>query len=115
MAPSKAWMDLVDDRISDECLDGNTSKKDTYLAGVKKFLDYAFSRTGGDVEIKCPCVRCCNTYSRSREVVYSHLKIYIHASTRMDIDFALKVLIEIGAHRIVGWLLFQKKIWMVTM
>ena len=27
MAPSKAWMDLVDDRISDECLDGNTSKK----------------------------------------------------------------------------------------
>jgi len=31
MAPSKAWMDLVDDRISDECLDGNTSKKDLVL------------------------------------------------------------------------------------
>jgi hypothetical protein len=31
-------MGLVDDRISDECLYENTSKKDIYLAGVKKFL-----------------------------------------------------------------------------
>ncbi|WVZ75536.1 hypothetical protein U9M48_023579 [Paspalum notatum var. saurae] len=66
-------MDLVDDRISDECLDGNTSKKEIYEAGVNKFLDYAFSRTGDGGEIKCPCIRCCNTYSMSRAVVYSHL------------------------------------------
>ena len=30
-------MDLVDERISEECLDGNISKKDIYLAGVKSF------------------------------------------------------------------------------
>ena len=27
MAPSKAWMNLVDERLSIECLDGLTSKK----------------------------------------------------------------------------------------
>jgi len=69
-------MDLVDERISEECLDGNISKKDIYLAGVKKFLDYAFNRTGSSDEIKCPCIRCCNTYSKSRGEVYSHLKIF---------------------------------------
>ena len=79
-------MDLVDDRISEECLDGNISKKDIYLAGVKKFLDYAFNRTGSSDEIKCPCIRCCNTYSKSRGEVYSHLKIFGIIGT---IDFGI--------------------------
>lgn len=76
MAPRKSWMDLVDDRISDECLDGNTSKKEIYDTGVINFLNYAISRTRGGDEIKCPCIKCCNTYSMSREVVYSHLKAF---------------------------------------
>nr|XP_034591753.1 uncharacterized protein LOC117853529 [Setaria viridis] len=53
-----------------------TSQKDIYLAGVKRFLDYAFSRTGRSDEIKCPCIGCYNTYSKSRGEVYSHFKIF---------------------------------------
>jgi hypothetical protein len=30
MAPSKAWMNLVDERLSTECLDGLTSKKSLF-------------------------------------------------------------------------------------
>ena len=65
MAPSKAWMRLVDERLDDQ-----------YLDGVEKFLDYAFSQAGGEIEIRCPCIKCCNTYSLSRELVSSHLKVY---------------------------------------
>jgi hypothetical protein len=71
MAPSKAWMNLVDERLSTECLDGLTSKKNLYLDGVTKFLDYAFSRSGDGGKIRCPCIKCCNTYNMSRdEVIY---------------------------------------------
>jgi hypothetical protein len=35
MAPSKAWMDLVDDRISDECLDGDILKRYLFVLGKK--------------------------------------------------------------------------------
>ena len=76
MAPSKAWMNLVDERLSTECLDGLTSKKIIYLDGVAKFLDYAFNRLGNGVKIRCPCIKCCNTYNMSRDVVYSHLTAY---------------------------------------
>lgn len=69
-------MDLVDDRLSAECWDAMSSKKDIYLNGVNKFLDYAFSRTGDGGKIRCPCIKCCNTYNLSREVVYSHLMAY---------------------------------------
>ncbi|XP_058006773.1 uncharacterized protein LOC110657485 [Hevea brasiliensis] len=65
MAPSKGWMDLVGD-----CLN------DVYLRGVEEFLDYAFKKTGRRGEIRCPCVKCSNMYSATREVVGTHLKVY---------------------------------------
>lgn len=51
-------------------------KKNLYLDGVAKFLDYAFSRSGDGGKIRCPCIKCCNTYNMSRDVVYSHLTAY---------------------------------------
>nr|CAD1832988.1 unnamed protein product [Ananas comosus var. bracteatus] len=65
MTPSKRWMDLVDDRLSE-----------AYEMGVQSFLNYAFKRTGKNKEIRCPCVKCGNTYSGTRELVESHLKVY---------------------------------------
>ena len=65
MTPSKIWMRLVDERLDDE-----------YLEGVEKFLDYAFSPAGRENEIRCPCIKCCNTYSHPRALVSSHLKVY---------------------------------------
>nr|CAD1838579.1 unnamed protein product [Ananas comosus var. bracteatus] len=65
MAPSKRWMDLVDDRLSE-----------AYEMGVQSFLNYAFERTGKNKKIRCPCVKCGNTYSGTRELVESHLKVY---------------------------------------
>ncbi|KAF2289302.1 hypothetical protein GH714_034373 [Hevea brasiliensis] len=65
MAPSKGWMDLVGDRLNN-----------IYLRGVEEFLDYAFKKTGTHGEIRCPCVKCSNTYSATREVVGTHLKVY---------------------------------------
>ncbi|KAF2310954.1 hypothetical protein GH714_018754 [Hevea brasiliensis] len=58
-------MDLVGDRLND-----------VYLRGVEEFLDYAFKKTGRRGEIRCPCVKCSNTYSATREVVGTHLKVY---------------------------------------
>jgi hypothetical protein len=40
-------------------------KKNLYLDGVAKFLDYAFSRLGDGSKIRCPCIKCCNTYNRA--------------------------------------------------
>ncbi|XP_057999322.1 uncharacterized protein LOC131178381 [Hevea brasiliensis] len=65
MAPSKGWMDLVGDRLND-----------VYLRGVEEFLDYAFKKTGRRGEVRCPRVKCSNTYSATREVVGTHLKVY---------------------------------------
>ncbi|KAF2321682.1 hypothetical protein GH714_001318 [Hevea brasiliensis] len=72
MASSKGWMDLVSDRLND-----------IYLRGVEKFLDYNFKKTGMYGEIRCPCVKCSNRYSATREVVRTHLKVYeiIHSDT----------------------------------
>ncbi|KAH0722630.1 hypothetical protein KY290_005286 [Solanum tuberosum] len=51
MAPSKQWMQLVDNRLDE-----------IYLDGVQKFLNYdAFQRTGEENEIRCPCIKCFNT------------------------------------------------------
>ncbi|KAF2289305.1 hypothetical protein GH714_034391 [Hevea brasiliensis] len=58
-------MDLVGDRLNN-----------IYLRGVEEFLDYAFKKTGTHGEIRCPCVKCSNTYSATREVVGTHLKVY---------------------------------------
>ncbi|XP_060213001.1 uncharacterized protein LOC132640428 [Lycium barbarum] len=65
MAPSKQWMQLVDNRLNE-----------AYLIGVQKFLDYAFRRTGELYEIRCPCVKCCNTTLGTRETVETHLNVY---------------------------------------
>ncbi|XP_060211321.1 uncharacterized protein LOC132638477 isoform X1 [Lycium barbarum] len=65
MAPSKQWMQLVDNRLDE-----------AYLIGVQKFLDYAFWKTGEEYEIRCPCVKCCNTTLGTREIVETHLKVY---------------------------------------
>ncbi|CAI0551586.1 unnamed protein product, partial [Linum tenue] len=64
MAPSKTWM-LVDNRLSED-----------YKNGVTEFLDYAFQRNKGRCEIRCPCVKCCNGKSGTRETVTAHLLIY---------------------------------------
>lgn len=58
-------MGLVDDRLNHE-----------YLEGVEKFIDYAFSKLDGVQVIRCPCIKCCNTYSLPRHIVSSHLKAY---------------------------------------
>lgn len=65
MAPSKQWMQLFDDRSNE-----------TYLSGVQKFLNYAFQKTGELYEIRCPCIRCCNTTLGTRETVEQHLKVH---------------------------------------
>ncbi|XP_049396661.1 uncharacterized protein LOC125860692 [Solanum stenotomum] len=65
MAPSKQWMQLVDNRLDE-----------TYLVGVQKFLDYAFRKTGEEYEIRCPCVKCCNTTLGTHEIVETHLIVY---------------------------------------
>ncbi|XP_058006762.1 uncharacterized protein LOC131182131 [Hevea brasiliensis] len=65
MAPSKGWMDLVGDSLND-----------VYLRGVEEFLDYTFKKTRRRGEVHCPCVKCSNTYSATREVVGTHLRVY---------------------------------------
>ena len=51
---------------------GNSRLSEEYLNGVEQFLSYALMKTGAN-EIRCPCVKCFNTYSRSYEMVKSHL------------------------------------------
>ncbi|KAH0781606.1 hypothetical protein KY290_001204 [Solanum tuberosum] len=65
MAPSKQWMELVDNRLDE-----------VYLAGVQKFLDYAFQRIGEEHEIRCPCVKCFNTILGTHKTVEIHLLVY---------------------------------------
>ena len=66
MAPSKQWMSLVETERIDKA----------YVAGVKKFIDYVFRRTGQNGKIRCPCIKCCNTLLQTREVVELHLKVH---------------------------------------
>ncbi|XP_019248394.1 PREDICTED: uncharacterized protein LOC109227650 [Nicotiana attenuata] len=65
MAPSKQWMQLVDNRLDK-----------AYLIGVQKCLDYAFQKTGEEYEIRCPCVKCCNTTLGTHKTVETHLQVY---------------------------------------
>ena len=65
MTHNKEWMQLVQDRLDN-----------AYIIGVEKFLDYAFTKLGETQEICCPCIRCCNASSKTREMVRSHLLVY---------------------------------------
>ncbi|XP_049397294.1 uncharacterized protein LOC125861439 [Solanum stenotomum] len=65
MAPSKQWMQLVDNRLDE-----------IYLIGVQKFLNNAFQKTGEEHEIRCPCVKCYNTTLGTRKTVETHLQIH---------------------------------------
>ncbi|XP_009601698.1 uncharacterized protein [Nicotiana tomentosiformis] len=65
MAPDKQWMELVHDRLDD-----------AYILGVEKFLNYAFTRLEETREIRCPCIKCCNAISGTRELVRSHLIVH---------------------------------------
>nr|XP_016451210.1 PREDICTED: uncharacterized protein LOC107775916 [Nicotiana tabacum]XP_016451216.1 PREDICTED: uncharacterized protein LOC107775916 [Nicotiana tabacum]XP_016451223.1 PREDICTED: uncharacterized protein LOC107775916 [Nicotiana tabacum] len=58
-------MQLVDNRLDE-----------SYLIGVQIFLNYAFRRIGELYEIRCPCVKCCNTTLGTRETGEIHLKVY---------------------------------------
>ncbi|KAH0720115.1 hypothetical protein KY284_005145 [Solanum tuberosum] len=55
MAPNKQWMQLVDRRLDDA---------------------YIIGRTGETDEIRCPCVKCCNTTPGTRKMVRDHLIVY---------------------------------------
>nr|XP_033514204.1 uncharacterized protein LOC104104714 [Nicotiana tomentosiformis]XP_033514205.1 uncharacterized protein LOC104104714 [Nicotiana tomentosiformis]XP_033514206.1 uncharacterized protein LOC104104714 [Nicotiana tomentosiformis] len=65
MAPDKQWMKLIHDRLDD-----------AYILGVENFLDYAFTRLKETREIHCPCIKCCNVISGTRELVKSHLIVH---------------------------------------
>lgn len=65
MAPSKQWMQLVDNHLDE-----------TYLLGVEKFLDYAFQKIGEEYEIQCPSVKCYHAFFGTRKEVQIHLQVY---------------------------------------
>ncbi|WMV40449.1 hypothetical protein MTR67_033834 [Solanum verrucosum] len=65
MAPDKKWMQLIHNRLDD-----------AYIHGVEIFLNYTFTRLREANEIRCPCVKCCNAVSRTREIVRSHLIVH---------------------------------------
>ncbi|XP_070014237.1 uncharacterized protein [Nicotiana sylvestris] len=65
MTPDKQWMELVHDRLDD-----------AYILGVEKFLNYAFTRLEETREIRCPCIKCYNAISGTRELVRSHLIVH---------------------------------------
>jgi len=65
MAPDKQWMQLIHNRLDD-----------AYIHGVERFLNYMFTRLREANEIRCPCVKCCNAISRTREMVISHLIVH---------------------------------------
>ncbi|KAK1261526.1 hypothetical protein QJS04_geneDACA020470 [Acorus gramineus] len=44
-----------------------------YLDGVVKFLDFAFSRSTLENEIKCPCLDCRNVYHKEWDDVHGDL------------------------------------------
>ena len=66
MAPCKEWIKLSEnDRLNEE-----------YEAGVRKFVEYAFERTGEKECIRCPCVKCKNSSYGSAFQVSEHLLAY---------------------------------------
>ncbi|XP_019263711.1 PREDICTED: uncharacterized protein LOC109241424 [Nicotiana attenuata] len=62
MAPDKKWMEHIHDRLAN-----------AYELGVDNFLDFAFTRLSEARVIRCPCIKCCNTSSGTREMVKPHL------------------------------------------
>ncbi|XP_016512128.2 uncharacterized protein LOC107829176 [Nicotiana tabacum] len=65
MALDKQWMKLIHDRLDD-----------AYILGLENFLDYGFTRLKEIREIRCPCIKCCNVISGTRELVKSHLIVH---------------------------------------
>ncbi|XP_075097586.1 uncharacterized protein LOC107787862 [Nicotiana tabacum] len=65
MVPDKKWMELIHDRL------GNA-----YKLGVDNILDFAFTKLSEARVIRCPCIKCCNTSSGTREMVKSHLIVH---------------------------------------
>jgi hypothetical protein len=68
--PSKDWIELVDERVGD--IDYNLE----YVAGVRKFIEYAFQQTGAKDQILCPCIKCDNAILGTCRSVEMHLKVY---------------------------------------
>ncbi|CAN1288932.1 hypothetical protein LINPERPRIM_LOCUS20043 [Linum perenne] len=54
-----------------------------YLAGVEKFLDFAFAHSRGGTVISCPCSKCKLNKSYDRDTVFHHLlrKPFLHNYT----------------------------------
>ncbi|CAN1269074.1 hypothetical protein LINPERPRIM_LOCUS13451 [Linum perenne] len=54
-----------------------------YLAGVEKFLDFAFAHSRGGTVISCPCSKCKLNKSYDRDTVFHHLlrKLFLHNYT----------------------------------
>jgi hypothetical protein len=46
---------------------------DTYLQGIRSFLEFAYRDIGADDNIACPCKFCANLYTQSADVVFAHL------------------------------------------
>ncbi|KAH7842869.1 hypothetical protein Vadar_009953 [Vaccinium darrowii] len=46
-----------------------------YIDGVKSFIDFAKMHSGEAMEIKCPCINCCNFYKQEYTTVEAHLLI----------------------------------------
>lgn len=44
-----------------------------YYKGANDFVDFAFENASEDGRISCPCMKCTNSYSWTREVVRDHL------------------------------------------
>ena len=46
---------------------------DPYLAGVEKFLEFAFKDKPEGIKIYCPCQTCVHTTVQTRDDMYGHL------------------------------------------
>jgi len=46
---------------------------DPYLAGVEKFLEFAFKDKPEGIKIYCPCQTCAHTTVQTRDDMYGHL------------------------------------------
>ncbi|XP_050234230.1 uncharacterized protein LOC126682554 isoform X1 [Mercurialis annua] len=66
MAPNKQWINLSKiDRLDKE-----------YGDGIEPFISYAFRNKTDEHKVRCPCVRCNNTFSANRKMIRSHLIVY---------------------------------------
>ncbi|KAK1273541.1 hypothetical protein QJS04_geneDACA018291 [Acorus gramineus] len=47
----------------------------TYINGLEKFLDFAYTNKPLNSMIDCPCKQCCNRYLVKRDVAREHIII----------------------------------------